>query len=94
MPKSGHYVGIATGGAVIAGIAARTYAAKWSIVKDGKLNSHTPLGDWVLIDDVVTTGNSLLEAMCLIETPPREIFVVVDRRKDKSKLNISSLFSV
>ena len=96
IPRARHYVGIPTGGVVIAMAAVVNYDAEYSLVKDGELKGSKPGRgyDWILIDDVATTGNSLLKALFLIETPPREIFVVVDRRKDKSKLNISSLFQV
>ena len=94
LPRAAHYVGIATGGAVIAAIACERYRVGFSMVKDREIKGKMPLGDWVLIDDVVTTGNSLLEALKLFNTKPKEIFAVVDRRKEKGKLNISSLFKI
>lgn len=42
VPRAGHYVGVATGGAVIAGLVPRTYAAGFSMVNDGKLKGNMP----------------------------------------------------
>jgi len=90
-PKSGNqfgtYVGIATGGAIIA-----SQFRDFAMVKDGELKGHIT-GSWCLIDDVVTTERSIKEAINLIYTEPTEIFVVVDRRKEKT-LDITSMYEV
>jgi len=50
-------------------------------------------GEYCLIDDVATTENSLNEAISVIGYEPKTIFVVVDRRKEKT-LNITSMYEV
>lgn len=80
------YVGIATGGAIIA-----SHLAPFAMIKDSKLKGDVS-GDYCLIDDVCTTEGSLREAIKIIGREPKYIFAVVDRRKEK-KLKISSVYS-
>lgn len=94
IPFSKHYVGIATGGAIIAGIASFERMSRFSIVKDGELKGEIPNGDWVLIDDVVTTGKSLEEAIKLAGSPPKEIFVGVDRRQENKNPEVIPIFDL
>ena len=94
IPESGHYVGIATGGAIIARIASFERMARFSMVKDGELKGETPNGSWVLIDDVVTTGSSLLEAISIVGSNPREIIAVVDRRPENKNPEVTSIFNL
>ena len=95
VPKSRHYVGIATGGALIALAASREYEVEFSMVKDKELKGRVPKDDWVLIDDVVTTEGSLQDALKIISLRPKEIFVVLDRRIPiYRELNLTSLFQV
>jgi len=81
------YVGIATGGAIIA-----SQFLPFAIIKDGELKGKVE-GEYCLIDDVATTENSLNEAISVIGYEPKTIFVVVDRRKEKT-LNITSMYEV
>lgn len=77
VPNCASYVGIATGGAVIA-----SQFLNWAMIKDGELKGL--VGDYCLIDDVCTTENSLKEAIKIIGKQPKNIFVVVDRRTKKT----------
>ena len=56
LPFSAHYVGIATGGALMA-VAVHTEnpASKLSIIKDGVLLGEKPMNPYALFDDVVKT---------------------------------------
>ena len=96
VPRSKHYVGIVTGGALIAIIAhihhGRFPGSKFSMIKDGELKGEIPDRDWTLIDDVVTTGNSLLEAIITAGSKPKNIFVVVDRRERNENPEVNSIF--
>jgi len=94
IPESGHYVGIATGGAIIARIASFERMARFSMVKDGELKGEIPNGYWVLIDDVVTTGKSLEEAIKLAGSPSKGIFVGVDRRERNENPKVCSIFEL
>lgn len=86
-----HYVGIATGGAIIAS-QLNTFK-EWSMVKDGEHKGSKVSEPYCLIDDVCTTENSIKEAIKIIGKKPKHIFVVVDRRKKKT-LEIQSLYDV
>lgn len=81
------YVGIATGGAIIA-----SQFLPFAMIKDGELKGKVE-GDYCLIDDVATTENSLREAINIIGKNPKDIFVVVDRRKEKT-LDIISMYDI
>lgn len=92
-PKSGNgifdtYVGIATGGAIIA-----SQFRQFAMIKDGELKGEVE-GDFCLIDDVVTTESSLVDATNIIGREPLEYFTVVDRRKGQKFMNISSMYKV
>jgi len=63
------------------------------MIKDGKLKGDLPLDDYLLIDDVTTTENSLLEAIDIIGKTPSGIWVCVDRRLEK-RLSINSVFEI
>ncbi len=92
IPDSPHYVGIATGGAILAGIIAEKRNSQFSMIKDGRLKGPIPQEEFILIDDVVTTEGSINEAITILkEITPKKIFVVMDRRKDKN-LTIESIF--
>jgi len=92
IPHSPHYIGIATGGAIIVGIIAEKRNAKFSMIKDGRLKGPNPQEEFILIDDVVTTEGSINEAIAILEDiTPEKIFVVMDRRKDKN-LAVESVF--
>lgn len=93
VPRADYYVGIATGGAIIASGVALERSQNYAMVKDGELKGDKPRGDWVLIDDVATTENSLREALRIVCSIPRKIFVVVDRRK-KKELKLEAMFKV
>lgn len=95
------YTGIATGGAILASHAVEINEKNMSypnfviINKEDELKGKV-IGKVLLIDDVVTTENSVRRALQLI---PRghetEIFCVVDRRKPELKsLKISSIYQV
>lgn len=92
IPHFEHYVGVATGGAIIAGMLADKRKVKFSMVKDGELKGELPLGDWLLIDDVITTGNSLEEAIKIIGRNPPKIYVAVDRRGENRNPRVYSIF--
>ncbi len=95
IPKAEHYVGIATGGAIISACVSLRRMKPYSIIKDNELKGPQPSGRWVLIDDVGTTESSLEESLKLINSKPEKIFVVVDRRKKQDRtLNVVSMFEV
>jgi len=94
IPISNHYVGIATGGALIGILVSKERQnSKFSMIKDRELKGDLPLNDYLLIDDVTTTERSLLEAIDIIGKPPSGICVCVDRRLEK-KLSIISVFEI
>jgi len=86
-----NYVGIATGGAIIA--SQLNTSKYWLMIKDGELKGkfNNYREDYCLIDDVVTTESSIKEAIKIIGKKPKHIFVVMDRRKKKT-LVIQSLY--
>ncbi len=87
-----NYVGISTGGAIIASHL-NTFK-NWLMIKDGELKGKFGYRkDYCLIDDVCTTESSIRKAIKIIGFKPKYIFVVVDRRKD-IKLKIESLYLV
>ena len=95
LPDCKIYVGIATGGAIIA-----SQAENWAMIKDGELKGEVK-GKYCLIDDVCTTETSLREAIKILQEKvgkyPEEIFVVVDRRREFMKirkLHIESMYEV
>ena len=88
-PPFDTYVGIATGGAIIAS-QFRPY--NWAMIKDGELKGEVR-GNFCLIDDVVTTENSIRDAINIIGRKPKKTFVVVDRRKNKT-MEIESMHQV
>jgi len=92
VPFSKHYIGIATGGAIIAGIASFERMSRFSMIKDKELKGEKPMVEWLLIDDVVTTDRSLLEAISLVGSNPQKIFVVVDRRPENKNPEVISIF--
>ena len=93
VPIANHYIGISTGGAMIAmGVSLRRLKP-YSVIKDGELKGSAPKGDWILIDDVSTTESSLRDALKIVGSQPKGIFVVVDRRKDKI-LKLETMFEV
>ena len=94
IPFNSHYVGIATGGAIIASLISRERNSKFSMVKDGELKGASPLRNWLLIDDVVTTGASLEEALKIINKNPSEIVVVLDRRPKNENPKVYSIFEI
>lgn len=76
-------VGIEFGGAVLASLDAG-YGRKFAIVrKDGTIYGSTIPDDYVLLDDVVSTENSLKTAIWAIGKEPKKIKCIVDRRKEK-----------
>src|SRR3972149_8134595 len=86
IPFNRHYVGIITGGGLMAmALHARNWLAggrgKISFIKNGELWGHSPEDNWILIDDVTSTGNSLRQAIATIGKDPYLIYVGVDRRK-------------
>lgn len=89
---SEHYIGIATGGAIIARLISRERkGSKFSMIKDRELKGDFP-DRYVLIDDVVTTGSSLEEAVKTIGKIPDKIFVVLDRRSENKNPKVYSIF--
>ena len=94
IPFSKHYVGIATGGAIIADSVAKKNGSLFSMVKDGELKGEYPKDDWILIDDVATTGNSLKEAIGIIGKNPSKIYVCVDRRTGKKDILVEAIFEI
>jgi len=95
VPLAEHYVGIATGGAIIASAVSLNYKKPYSIIKDAELKGKVPEDNWVLIDDVATTESSLKKAIELVGSSPKSIFVVVDRRRPQDKrLKLESMFEV
>lgn len=95
IPANEHYVGISTGGALMAMAAHTQYIySRLSIIKEGKLLGKKPSGPWYLIDDVVTTGRSLLEAISSVGSNPKEIIVAVDRRSDNINPEVRPIFQL
>ena len=94
VPMSEHYIGIATGGAIIAkAISLQRGNKAFSMIKDHELKGPLPNKGYILIDDVTTTESSLNEAIKIIGSNPIKIFVVVDRRKTEN-LNLEAMFKV
>lgn len=94
VPFSEHYVGIATGGAIIARLISREKNSKFSMIKDRELKGNSPKGEYILIDDVVTTENSLEDAIKIISKKPESIFVVLDRRERNKNIEIYSVLEL
>lgn len=92
LPESEHYVGIATGGAIIASLMAERKGKNFSMIHDGVLKGKTPENDYVLIDDVITTGESIKRAVKIIKRNPLEICVAFDRREENKNPKVSSVF--
>jgi orotate phosphoribosyltransferase len=96
---SPHYVGIPTGGALIAREASRQHNTLCSMIKDDEIKGKIPRGPFLLVDDVTTTERSLIEALKILQKYNVEIslggiYVVMDRRpKDKRRLDITAMFS-
>jgi orotate phosphoribosyltransferase len=94
VPSSAHYIGIATGGAIIAREISRIKNSKCSFIKDNELKGERPKEKWVLIDDVTTTGSSLENAIEIIGKNPSQIIVAVDRRFQNKNPKVYSIFGV
>lgn len=91
---SEHYIGVATGGAIIAALVSKDRKGKFSMIKDGELKGETPWESWVLIDDVATTGSSLEEAIKIVGKTPSKIVVAVDRREVNKNPVVNSIFEI
>jgi orotate phosphoribosyltransferase len=78
-------VGIVTGGAYVALCLARDFSIDcFFIEKDGTTNLPRSIKDVILIDDVVTTGNSLNQAKAFLEGRGHKVIetmCVIDRRE-------------
>jgi len=95
IPWSNNYVGIAAfGEAIVVGLKVENPSVRISIVKDKELKGKKPEPPWILIDDVVTTGRSLLEAISLAGSTPEEIIVAVDRRPENRNPIVKSVFEI
>jgi len=100
IPDSPHYVGIVTGGAIIAVQVADESGRDVSMIKDGELKGMAPTGRCLVIDDVCTTERSLRETReVLVRSGVRGDkiygYVVVDRRpKGERFMPIGSLFDL
>jgi orotate phosphoribosyltransferase len=92
--RSTHYVGIATRGAIIARSLARENNSYFSMIKDGELKGEIPKGDFILVDDVATTGASIREAEEIMGFGAPSIWVVVDRRNVRAKNLVKSVFDI
>lgn len=96
IPFSRHYIGIETGGKKMAKIAHEE--SPWSkfsfINKEGILVGDKLEDEWLLVDDVVTTGASLLEAISIVGSNPREIIVAVDRRLENRDPSVIPVFEI
>jgi len=93
IPFSNIYVGIATGGAIIAALTVCYWYSQFGIIKDGELKGKIRKhGKYILIDDVITTGQSINEAIKIIGWKPTHIIAVVDRRINKSQFEVYSIF--
>ena len=90
----GTYVGIATGGAILAALASEEQDTpqNWAMIKDNEVKGKIKKR-YMLLDDVVTTEKSIREAIKIIGHEPEEIWVAVDRRKVK-KLKINSVYDI
>jgi len=71
---------------------ARFPSSKFSTIHNGELKRDYPKGSWILLDDVATTGRSLLEAISLIGSNPKEIIVAMDRRWRNTNPKVVSIF--
>ena len=92
IPFSNHYIGIATGGAIIARLISREKKTKFSMIKDKELKGEPPQSEWILIDDVTTTGASLEEAINIIRKKPSQIYIILDRRPENKNPEVYSIF--
>ena len=95
IPESPHYVGIKTGGAEIAWQAhlKNPRSLVSFIEKDGRMNGIFPFSDYLLLDDIITTEDSLAKAIKDIGLNPQEIRVIMDRRQIKN-LKVTSIFEL
>ena len=59
-----------------------------------ELRGEVPKYDYIPIDDVVTTGSSLLEAIALIGTEPMKTIVVLDKRPENINPQVISIFKL
>jgi orotate phosphoribosyltransferase len=90
-------VGIEFGGAILATLDGGNQNEDFAIIrKDGTIYGSSIPKDYVLLDDVVTTENSLRKVMEQIYNKtgyyPMKIKCIVDRRnKDKKSLDIESM---
>lgn len=82
-------IGIEFGGAVLAMLANVSSAA--IIRKDGTIYGEIK-PNYILVDDAITTENSIRRAIDCIGYPPKTIKCVVDRREKESDLPIKSLY--
>jgi len=64
------------------------------MVKDEELKGEVPVSDYLLVDDVVTTGSSLEEAISIVGKTPKEIVVVLDRRNENKNPEVHSIFEI
>jgi len=96
MPFSDHYIGIASGGALMAlATHCENPTSQFSIIKKVEFLGERPTRPWALVDDVTTTERSLREAILIVGSEPEEIIVAVDRREPINKmLKITSLFYI
>jgi len=94
IPRANHYIGIATGGEVIAFGLSRLLSVKCSFVKDNELKGEIPRLDYTLVDDVVTTGGSLEKAIKIIGKIPSMIVSAVDRRFENKNPEVYSIFQI
>ena len=90
IPPSPHYIGIATGGALMAEAAYEKNPTKISIILNGKLLGSKPRGEWLLVEDAIVTGSTLRGAPRIVESNPTGIIVAIDRRwRNQSPFAIS-----
>jgi len=95
-----HYIGIPTGGAIIATLAAHENTGEVSMIKDRVLKGGVPGRRCLVLDDVCTTEGSLRAAYDILRA--RDVsdnrisyYVVVDRRPKLDRvLEIGSMFDL
>jgi orotate phosphoribosyltransferase len=100
IPESRHYVGIPTGGAILAGIVAQNRHSNYSIIHDEMIKGTVPEDSCLLIDDVVTTTNSFVSGVEIlkkagVDEGKIQYFSVLDRRaQGLRQFIVNSVFDV
>ena len=84
--KEEYLVGIEFGGAILAAMSGKPFGI---VRKDGTVYGEIP-NNYSIIDDVITTGNSIESAIFRIQKRPKHVCCIVNR----SSLDVHSMYEV